>query len=92
MKRSVKLLVKGTVQGIFFRKFVKENADSLGLKGFVRNLETGNVEIFAEGEKDKIDEFLGKTKQGPAHSQIKEVLVEDKKFSGEYPDFKILRF
>jgi len=92
MKRSVKLLVKGTVQGIFFRKFVKENADSLGLRGFVRNLETGNVEIFAEGEKDKIESFLEKCREGPAHSQIKEVLVEDKKFSGEYPDFKILRF
>ena len=92
MKRSVKLLIKGIVQGVFFRKFVKENADALSLKGFVRNLETGEIEVFAEGEKDKIQEFIEKTKQGPAHSQIKDVLVEDKKFSGEYPDFKILRF
>ena len=51
MKRSVKLLIKGIVQGVFFRKFVKENADALCLKGFVRNLETGEIEVFAEGEK-----------------------------------------
>jgi len=50
MKKACRFIVKGTVQGIFFRQFVKTHADELKLRGFVRNLEDGTVEIVAEGE------------------------------------------
>ena len=48
--KTLKIVISGVVQGVFFRKFVKENADELEVKGFVRNLDDGKVEIVIEGE------------------------------------------
>lgn len=92
MKKAARLIVQGTVQGIFFRQFVKEHADSLGLVGFVRNLENGNVEIIAEGESGQIERLAGFVRKGPEHAQIRNVGIEEKKWSGEFKEFKILRF
>jgi len=92
MKKACRFVVQGTVQGIFFRQFVKEHADELKVRGFVRNLESGEVEIIAEGEAEalgRLNEFL---KKGPEHAQIRGVKIEEKKWSGDFEEFKILRF
>lgn len=92
VKKALKAIVQGTVQGVFFRNFVKENSDKLGLKGFVRNLESGDVEIVAEGEKEDLQKLVELLKKGPEHAQIRNVAVSDRSWSGDFPDFKILRF
>ena len=105
MKKAARLIVKGTVQGIFFRQFVKDHSDSLGLVGFVRNLAEGDtltdsdnlagapcVEIIVEGEGEKIERLIGFVKKGPEHAQIRNVQIEERKWSGEFKEFKILRF
>lgn len=93
MKKAGRFVVQGTVQGIFFRQFVKEHAEKLGLTGFVRNLtESGNVEIIAEGEGDKIERLSKIVAKGPEHSQIRHVQIEERKWSGEFKEFKVLRF
>ncbi len=48
----------GHVQGIYFRAFVKENAEKLGVNGWVRNLANGDVEAVFEGEKNRIEELI----------------------------------
>lgn len=78
VKGAAKFVVKGTVQGIFFKGFCKENADKLSLKGHVRSLEDGNVEVLVEGEKDNIEEYFDLLKKGPKHSQIRSVEVQEK--------------
>jgi len=92
MKKAAKIVVKGTVQGIFFRQFVKGHADKLRLTGFVRNLESGDVEIIAEGDGDQIERLVRFVEKGPEHSQIRHVGVEERKWSGEFKEFKVLRF
>ena len=92
MKKAARLVVKGTVQGIFFRQFVKGHADKLGLRGFVRNLESGDVEIVVEGEGEQIERLVGFARKGPAHAQIRDVKVEERKWSGDFEEFKVLRF
>ena len=92
MRIRNKLTIKGTVQGVFFRNFVKEEADKIGLKGFVRNLEDGNIEVIVDGDDNDINAFIDKIKAGPKHSIIKDVVVEEKKWGGDLKDFKILRF
>ncbi len=92
MKAAGKFLIIGTVQGVFFRNFCKEKADELNLKGHVRNMASGEVEIFAEGEKENLAKFEAILKQGPPHAQIREVKIEEKKWSGDFKDFKILKF
>ena len=92
MKAGARFIVKGTVQGVFFRQFVKDGADEFKLRGFCRNLESGDVEIVVEGEGDLFNVFKDKLKKGPAHSQIREVTEEEKNYSGDFKDFKVLRF
>ena len=92
MKKAAKIVVKGTVQGVFFRQFVKENADGLKLRGLCRNLESGDVEIIVEGEGEAIERLVGIVKKGPEHSQIRHIGVEERKWSGDFDGFKVLRF
>ncbi|MFZ5955823.1 MAG: acylphosphatase [Nanoarchaeota archaeon] len=92
MKKSVKIKISGIVQGIFFRQFIKENADKLSMKGYVRNIEKGEVEAIFEGDKDNVEKMIELCKTGPAHSVIKDIKLEERNYSGDFKDFKILRF
>jgi len=89
MKKSVRVYIEGTVQGIFFRGFVKENAERHNVKGFVRNLEDGRVEVFLEGNNDDVDKMIELCRTGPKHSDIKNVEVKDEKFQ-DFKNFKVL--
>ena len=89
MKKSIRLYITGTVQGIFFRGFVKENAEKLNVKGFVRNLEDGRVEVFLEGDNNEVDKMTELCKKGPKHSQISGVEEKEEKFQ-DFKTFKIL--
>jgi len=90
VKSASKIIISGTVQGIFFRNFAKENANKLNLKGYIRNLENGNIEIFVEGEKDNINSLIDLLKKGLPYSQIRDVKVETRGWSGDFKEFKIL--
>lgn len=92
VKKSAKIIISGTVQGVFFRNFCKENADKIGVKGFVRNLDNGDVEVVVEGDGQQVEKMISVCRKGPAHSQIRNVEVEGKKWQGEFDSFKILRF
>lgn len=89
MKKSIRLYITGTVQGIFFRGFVKENAEKLDVKGFVRNLEDGRVEVFLEGNTNEVDKMIELCKKGSKHSQISRVEEKEEKFQ-DFKTFKIL--
>ena len=88
--KTVRAKISGSVQGVFFRKFMKDQADALGLKGHVRNLDSGEIEVLAEGANDKVNELMKICKKGPAHSIIKNVNIMDLNHIG-FDDFKILR-
>lgn len=91
VKSAGKIIVNGTVQGIFFKNFTKENADKLNLKGFVRDLESGDIEVIVEGEKENIAKLIETLKTGPAYAQIRNIKAEERKWSGDLKEFKILR-
>lgn len=92
MKKAVRIHFRGTVQGIFFRQFIKEHADKRGIKGFARNLEDGRVEVWVQGEASMVDEMIEVCKIGPRHSQIKNVEVKEEKWQDDFKEFKVLRF
>ncbi len=92
MKTAMKITVKGNVQGMFLNQFVKENADKLNLKGYLRNFPEGKVEILVEGEEKNVERFLEIIKKGPKHSQIRNVETDKKRWEGEFKEFKILKF
>ena len=63
--KSVRIKVKGYVQGVGFRWFVRDSARALGLAGYVRNVSDGSVEILAAGETGKISELIKGLYSGP---------------------------
>ncbi|MDP6495129.1 MAG: acylphosphatase [Dehalococcoidia bacterium] len=83
-------VARGRVQGVSFRYFVLRKAQSLGLKGYVRNLPEGNaVEVVAEGERESLDELLGHINQGPPGAKVQEFDINWAEASGGYDDFRV---
>ena len=89
MKKSLRLYVEGTVQGVFYRNFVKENAEKYGVNGFVRNLEDGRIEVFLEGDGETVNKMIEICQQGPKHSQVKKITMKTEPFQG-LKNFKVL--
>ena len=83
--------VQGTVQGVGFRFFIYQTGLNLKLNGWVRNRINGNVEILAEGSREKLDILLKETRRGPQMAQIDKVDVEWQKSRNDLPPFTILQ-
>ena len=88
MKKAKRVYFSGIVQDIFFRDFIKENAEKFDIKGFVRNLEDGRVEAFFEGNQDEIERVIELCKN---HKQAKidNIEIKEEKFQ-DLKGFKIL--
>lgn len=83
------MYINGVVQDVFFRGYIKENAERHNVKGFVRNLEDGRVEIFLEGNNEDVDKVVELCKKGPKHAQIRGIEMKPEKFQ-DFKTFKIL--
>jgi acylphosphatase len=86
---SVKAVVYGYVQGVFFRAFVSRRAEELGLSGYVRNLPGGAVEVLAEGERKQLERLIGYLKVGPPSAKVEKVVTEWAEYSGKYSGFGV---
>jgi len=82
--------VYGRVQGVLFRSFAQNVARNLGLKGYARNLISGNaVEIQAEGDKQQLERLVEYLKIGPSSARVDRVEVDWSGYSGRFTDFGI---
>ncbi|MEM4282513.1 MAG: acylphosphatase [Candidatus Woesearchaeota archaeon] len=87
---GLRILIRGKVQGVFFRDFVKRSADALGLTGWVRNVSDGSVEVFAEGERSKLLDLLEKCKRGPQFAVVEAIETEWFEAKKKDKGFKII--
>ncbi len=83
------ILVFGRVQGVFFRDHTQKWASSLELTGWVRNLRAGQVEVLAEGDKEKIEELINRLKQGPPLALVEKVDIGWEEYTGEFNNFRV---
>lgn len=74
--RRMTALVRGTVQGVGYRRFVQRRATDLGLTGSAENLDGGDVEIVAEGATEELENLRHWLERGPAHAKVKSVEVQ----------------
>ena len=87
---SFSATVHGRVQGVYFRAFVRDRAEALGLKGYVRNLSGGGaIEVRAEGEKTKLGELLNHLETGPSRAKVERVEVKWAEYTGRFNDFQL---
>ena len=75
MEIGAHIVVRGLVQGVGFRYFVYHHATRLGVKGYVMNLFSGEVEIVAEGSRSLLEELISQVKVGPRWAEVRDVSV-----------------
>jgi len=75
--KAVRAVVRGRVQGVWYRAHTEKRARELGVVGYVRNLPDGSVEIVAEGRPSLVDSLLEWTWEGSPHCNVTAVEVEE---------------
>jgi acylphosphatase len=77
-QRTLRVLITGRVQGVCFRVWAKENAEALGLSGWVRNRRDGAVEALFSGSASQVLEMLARCRKGPPAAFVADVaIIED---------------
>lgn len=84
------IMVSGRVQGVGFRYFIKQSAEGLQIKGWVRNLYSGDVEIMVSGEKQALEDFITSIWSGNGFSRIEGVEIEQVDYQ-RFKHFEIIQ-
>jgi acylphosphatase len=83
-------VARGLVQGVYFRRYVEEHAQRLGLEGYVRNLPDGrSVLVEAEGERVALERLVSLLWEGPPGAVVSQVDVEWREPGGRFEGFWI---
>ena len=88
MKRRVHILIKGRVQGVFFRAAIEERAKELKIHGWVKN-SGDDVEALFEGENKNIQSLLEFCIIGPKGAKVTGIDLDEEAFLNEYSNFKV---
>jgi acylphosphatase len=89
MKKRVRLVVHGLVQGVCFRMAIRDMAEKEGISGWVRNLPGGCVEAVFEGESAPMDRLVDFCHRGPRSARVDRVDLCNEQWIGEFDTFSI---
>ena len=90
-ERRVHIVVRGRVQGVFFRASTLERAQELGLRGWVRNRPDGAVEIVAEGDEAAVASLVDWCHHGPPSARVESVDVRPDSSNEVLQGFRLRR-
>ncbi len=76
-ERRIRLLITGKVQGVGFRFYTCQEANRLGIQGWVMNKANGQVEAVAIGEENLVDQFINWCKDGPVTAKVTRIEIQD---------------
>lgn len=82
-------MISGRVQGVGFRYFAERAAHQLGICGYVKNLWSGSVEVYAIGDEASLEEFKRQLAEGPRSARVKGIEESDEAVREEYGRFVI---
>jgi acylphosphatase len=88
---SIHLLIKGKVQGVFFRASTKDMAEKLDIRGWVKNTEEGDVEVRAQGEEESLEKFIAWCRKGPSKAIVTHVEINRDLPEEKFDRFRIAR-
>lgn len=88
-KTRAHVIIRGRVQGVFFRMETKRAADGFGVFGWVKNLLDGSVEAVFEGDRDRVDATVNWCREGPPSADVADVTVNWEDYTGEFKAFDI---
>ena len=81
--------IKGRVQGVGFRAYTQRQAETFGVKGWVKNLASGSVQVMVQGEKAEVDTFIDYLRVGPTLSRVNDLVVSRVETNEKFNDFRI---
>ncbi len=87
---TIRIIVKGKVQGVYFRKYTRNKALEFGLEGEVRNLPDGSVSVYATGTESQLESLKAVCKTGPPAARVTEMSIEEVELKN-YSGFHILK-
>ena len=90
MNKMVKLIIQGKVQGVSYRRWFAQQAEELELKGYVKNLTTGEVEALVAGDELIIEELLQRSWLGPSRAEVSGIIQTPVQPDAHLKEFKIL--
>lgn len=88
--KTKKIRITGKVQGVFFRRSAKEQADIMGIMGSAENMSDGSVMIYAVGDEVPLQRFIDWCQKGPEGAVVENVEITDIPETKEYRWFEIL--
>ena len=89
-KKEIEITVKGKVQGVNFRRFVKERADERGVCGYVENVGEDGLEVVAQGNEEALEYLIAEIHKGPTFARIDEIKVTwHENLQDSFTDFEI---
>jgi acylphosphatase len=88
--KRVQLIIRGRVQGVFFRAAALREAKRLGLTGWVKNRTDGSVELLAEGDEEAVKEITMWADHGHSAARVDSIDQRWRGYTGEFPDFSII--
>ena len=88
--QTISILVKGLVQGVYYRQSAKEKAISLSITGTVKNLPDGKVELIATGDAAQLKDLINWCRQGPSRAIVTEIKTNELPLQ-QFSDFRIIR-
>ncbi|PPD05417.1 MAG: acylphosphatase [Methylobacter sp.] len=88
--RTLKLLISGRVQGVFFRASTQKLALQLGVTGTVRNLDDSRVEVIAQAEEEVLQALIDWCHQGPPSAKVERVELIELNFGENFDDFNVV--
>jgi len=87
--RARRFILAGRVQGVGFRLFSVQVAQAHGVRGWVRNLPDGRVEVLCEGDLDSVERFRAELRRGPRHAVVEEMRETEESPSGLFEGFDV---
>ncbi|TMI63494.1 MAG: acylphosphatase [Bacteroidetes bacterium] len=90
MLQTISVIVKGKVQGVYYRQSTREQARILQITGTVKNLEDGSVEIIATGTSEQLKQLTTWCRQGPSRAVVADLIITPLSLQS-FNDFSIIR-
>jgi acylphosphatase len=87
--KRIHLVIRGRVQGVYFRASAVREAKRLGLTGWVKNRPDNAVELVAEGEEDQVKDFLAWAQHGPSTARVDKIDTRWRSYTGEFASFTL---
>lgn len=91
MNKAIKLTIQGKVQGVGYRRWFEQQALALELKGYVKNLDSGEVEAVIVGTENQLHAIIQRSYTGPSRAEISKIIQSEFEQAADFVTFQMLR-